>query len=289
VNYAGCGGFNRGRGRGDRGRGDRGRGGRSRGSVPTRGPHRNSGSRPKCQICGKVGHTAIKYWYQMDESYQEEGPSTALASSNSYQVDPNWYSDTGAMDHIASDLDRLAKREQYHGGDTVQVGNGTGLRILHTGSCSINTDTYPLALNNVLHVPDISKHLLSVHKLSRDNNIFFQFHPWYYFIKDQATRKLLLEGKCESGLYPLKSSNVESLHQAFVGYSAWPDQWHARFGHPSPQIVRSILCLNNLPCLKESSVSSVCNACQLAKSHYLPYNTYIHRTTMPLKIVHSDV
>jgi hypothetical protein len=33
-----------------------------------------------------------------------------------------------------------------------------------------------LALNNVLHVPEISKHLLFVHKLARDNNIFFEFH-----------------------------------------------------------------------------------------------------------------
>jgi hypothetical protein len=118
---------------------------------------------------------------------------------------------------------------------------------------------------------------------------FFEFHPWYYFIKGRAARKLLLEGKCENGLYPLKPSDVESLHQAFVGYSTQPDQWHARFGHPSSHIVRSILRLNNLPCLKESSVSSVCNACQLAKSHQLPYNTSIHCTTMPLEIIHSDV
>jgi hypothetical protein len=79
----------------------------------------------------------------MDESYQEEGSLAALASSNSYQVDPNWYSDTGTTDQITSDLDRLAMREQYHDGDTVQVGNGAGIRILHIGSCSINTNTRP--------------------------------------------------------------------------------------------------------------------------------------------------
>jgi hypothetical protein len=171
----------------------------------------------------------------------------------------------------------------------VQVGNGAGLRILHTSSCSINTNTCPLALNNVLHAPDISKHLLSVYKLSHDNNVLFEFHPWYYFMKDRATWKLLLEGKYEFSLYPLNPSDIESVHQDLVGYLAWMDQWHARFGHPSSQIVRSILRLNNLPCLKESSVSSVCNACQLAKSHQLPYNTSIHCTTLPLQIIHSDV
>jgi hypothetical protein len=36
-------------------------------------------------------------------------------------------------------------------------------------------------------------------------------------------------------------------------------------------------------------VSSICNVCQLAKSHELLYNTSTHRTTMSLEIIHSDV
>jgi hypothetical protein len=74
---------------------------------------------------------------------------------------------------------------------------------MHIGSCSISTDTHPLTINNVIYVPEISRHLLSVHKLSCDNNVFFEFHPWYFLIKDRATRNLLMEGKCESGLYPI--------------------------------------------------------------------------------------
>jgi hypothetical protein len=143
----------------------------------------------------------------MDDSYTDDPPSANMAATSSYQVDPNWYSDTGATDHITSDLDRLTMHQQYNGDDTVQVSNGAGLRITHLGSCSIKTDTRPLALNNVLHVPKIAKHLLSIHKLSHDNDIFFEFHPWYFFIKDQATRNLLLEGKCESGLYPIIPSD----------------------------------------------------------------------------------
>jgi hypothetical protein len=161
-----------------------GRGGQSRGGAPSHGERRGNNPRPECQICGRVSHTAVKCWYRMDESFQDEHPSAALASTSSYKVDPNWYSDTGATDHITSDLDRLTVRDQYQGNGMVQVGNGAGLKIMHVGSYSINTDTRPLALNNVLHVPEISKHLLSVHKLSRDNNVFFEFHPWYFLIKD---------------------------------------------------------------------------------------------------------
>ena len=211
--FAGRGGQQRNRGRG-RSRG-RGQPGRSRGP-----PNPASRHRPRCQICDRDGHTAIKYWYRMDASYQDEHPSAAVAATSSYKVDPHWYSDTGATDHITSDLDRLALREQYHGGETVQVGNGAGLQIKHIGSCSINTATRPLALQNVLHVPDISKHLLSVHKLSRDNNVFFEFHPFHFLIKDRTTRRKLLEGRCESGLYPIKPSDVESLKQALVSVTA---------------------------------------------------------------------
>jgi hypothetical protein len=113
----------------------------------------------------------------MDETYQDDPPSVALAATSSYTIDSNWYSDTGATDHITSDLDRLAVHECYHGGEQVQVRNGAGLQILHTGHSSINTAARPLTLRNILHVPTISKHLMSVHKLSCDNNVFFEFHP----------------------------------------------------------------------------------------------------------------
>jgi hypothetical protein len=70
----------------------------------------------------------------MDKSFQDEHPSAALASTSSYKVDPNWYSDTGTTDHITSDLDRVAVRDQYKGNDMVQVSNGAGLEIMHVGS-----------------------------------------------------------------------------------------------------------------------------------------------------------
>jgi hypothetical protein len=159
---------------------------------------------------------------------------------------------------------------------------------MHIGSYSINTATRPLTLQNVLHVPEIAKHLLSVHKLARDNHVFFEFHSYHFFIKDITTRQVLLAGKSEVGLYPIKLSDIESFKQALLHIKVSPDQWHARFGHPSTQVVRSILRLNNLPYSKELS-PTICNACQLGKSHQLPYNNAIHRSTSPLQLVFSDV
>lgn len=210
-----------------------------------------------------------------------------MAATSSYKVDTNWYNDMGATDHITSDLDRLAVRDQYYGGDSVKVGNGAGLEILHTGRSLINTATRPLVLNHVHHVPEIAKDLISDHKLSHDNNVFFEFHPSYYFIKDRATRRLLLEGRCESGLYPLKPADIDHLKHALV-MSVSKAQWHARLGHPSPQVFRSILRFHSLPSLNESS-ELVCNVCQVAKSHQLPYSSSNHVSTSPLELIFSDV
>src|SRR6185312_13440564 len=129
-----------------------------------------------------------------------EDPPLAAFASTSSKVDTDWYTDTGATNHITSDLDCLAVRERYHGNDQVQVGNDTGLPIKHTGHSSIHTATRPLALRKVLHVPQIAKNLLSIHKFSRDNDVFFEYHPWHFSVKDRQSRKSLLEGRCESGL-----------------------------------------------------------------------------------------
>ena len=90
---------------------------------------------------------------------------------------------------------------------------------MHTGHSLINTATRSLALRNILHVPEIFKHLISVHKFSRDNDVFFEYHPWHFSIKDQWSRKILLDERCEFSLYPIKSSDVDDLKHALVSRS----------------------------------------------------------------------
>ena len=65
----------------------------------------------------------------MDESYQDEPLSVALAATSSYKIDPILYRDTSATDHITSDLDHLTVHECYHEGEQLQVSNRAGLRI----------------------------------------------------------------------------------------------------------------------------------------------------------------
>lgn len=79
-----------------------------------------------------------------------------------------WFTDTGATNHITSDLNNLHLRSTYQGSDQVFVGNGESIPIANTSTSYVHPSTSPntsLILKDILHVPSISKNLLSVHNL----------------------------------------------------------------------------------------------------------------------------
>jgi hypothetical protein len=46
---------------------------------------------------------------------------------------------------------------------------------------------------------------------------------------------------------------------------------------------------NNLPFVSDKGVESVCDSCQKAKSHQLPYDSSNKIAAAPLDLIHSDV
>jgi histone deacetylase 1/2 len=184
-------------------------------------------------ICGREGHTVIRCYKRFDASFQGvQEQKSASAASTSYNIDTNWYTDTGVTDHFTGELEKLTMRDRYQGGDQVHTASGAGMEIGQIGRSIASTPHRDLVLNNVLYAPQANKNLASVHRLAADNDAFFEFHPNYFFIKDRATKKVLLRGRCKGGLYPLESasSSNKSLFSATTPSSS---RWHNRLGHPS--------------------------------------------------------
>jgi hypothetical protein len=129
---------------------------------------------------------------------------TAGAASTGYGVDTNWYTDSDATDHITAELEKMMVRDKYHGSDHVHTTSGSGMAISNVGHSILHTPRKDLHLQNILHVPSASKSLVSVHRLTSDNDTFIEFHPNFFLIKDRVTRKTLHQGRCEGGLYPLR-------------------------------------------------------------------------------------
>jgi hypothetical protein len=51
----------------------------------------------------------LKCWKRFDHSFNGEEKYVNSASANSYRIDMNWYSNTGATDHITSNLRLMDK------------------------------------------------------------------------------------------------------------------------------------------------------------------------------------
>ncbi|CAL9015454.1 unnamed protein product [Prunus brigantina] len=108
-----------------------------------------------CQICLLFGHTAPNCPQRTNFSYQGAPPSPALtaltATANGAFSDPNiWLTDSGATNHMTSDIQLLSNVTPSTSTDNVTIGNGTGLRIANVGSSSL------VSGHQVFHLPEFA-------------------------------------------------------------------------------------------------------------------------------------
>jgi hypothetical protein len=107
----------------------------------------NLGPQTQCQICSKRGHTARDCWYRYDARYNSSTQSQAHTTQTSISAPTvDWYLDSGATHHVTSDLNNLTTFNTYEGHDTLHVGNGTGLKILHIGTSTLNISNRSIIL-----------------------------------------------------------------------------------------------------------------------------------------------
>jgi hypothetical protein len=59
---------------------------------------------------------------------------------------------------------------------------------------SAHTPT-PRSLKNIIYVPKVTHNLLSVRQLTRDNNVFVDFHLYDVFVKGRDSREIILSGR----------------------------------------------------------------------------------------------
>ena len=106
----------------------------------------------------------------------------------------------------------MKSRTYYKGKDKLVVGNDFTLNIKHIGSTNLCHYSKPLKLKNILHVPKITKNLISISQFSIDNNVLVEFSSVGFTIKDNDTKNNLLQGTLKEGLYHLDCSTLKSTH-----------------------------------------------------------------------------
>jgi Reverse transcriptase (RNA-dependent DNA polymerase)/GAG-pre-integrase domain len=159
------------------------------------------------------------------------------------------------------------------------------LTISHIGSSDIYTSHSTLKLNNILCVPSITKNLLSISQLLRDNVVTVEFTDSNCFVKDKVTHLTLLHGSIHDGLYLLQlpQQSIFNLQASTTSL----DIWHRRLVHCSPAVVTTLSKQHKISAT--SSPFSFCSDCVQAKAHKIPFSLSSNKATAPLEVVHTDV
>ncbi|KAH9769757.1 retrovirus-related pol polyprotein from transposon RE2 [Citrus sinensis] len=131
-----------------------------------------------CQICHKAGHAANVCWHRHFDNYvlQPRQFGRGRGHKSAY---------------MANNMANMHIRDQFTGANQLIIGNGQGLPITHVGDAfflfksSNSTHKHSLiALKDILLVSSITKNLLSISKLTTDNNLSVEFLGNVYFVKD---------------------------------------------------------------------------------------------------------
>ena len=270
----------RGRGRGGRGqRGGRGRGGdqesydsnkstRGRGNSRGRGSQRgrkksDSDANSGCWTCGKLDH------FERDCPWKEQGNRKQQGNyaSSSNQHDPErmfvmqhminsmsasvstgaenvWYVDSGASNHMTGHGEWFKDMQNLERPGYVETGDDTAHPFKHTGNVPLTMhDGKVKYLADVLHVPSITKNLVSVGQMV-EQNLQVRFNPAGLFIEEyKEDGRLIAQGKKVGRMFTLDVDVPEVKAAMFAqgtGVVADIEIWHKRIGHVNVQRLKSM-------------------------------------------------
>ena len=171
----------------------------------------------------------------------------------------------------------------------ISSANGTSLSVNGEGSVIF---TENISLDSVLVVPTLNYNLLSVAQITLALQCIIIFWPNLCVFKDIRTRKTIGYGTKRGKLYylDLTPATCRRLAQAFsMNKSAANSEiwlWHKRLGHPSFGYLNKLMpkLFVQLP-----DTNFKCDVCELAKSHWVPFQISMNKSPTPFMVVHSDV
>ncbi|KAL8155815.1 hypothetical protein AgCh_001015 [Apium graveolens] len=189
----------------------------------------------------------------------------------------NWIVDSGATDHMCSDLSIFSTFENIQGPATyITIPDGTKVLIKQMGTVQLQND---LMLTDVLFVPDFKYNLISIPKLCKDLNCSVTFNDQECFVQGLSQRPQLL-GKFKHGLYYLEgqeekvSSQIISskVNTATTEKNSKDEEnkiklWHLRMGHLPPAMLHHVADIFDKPCKLES----ICQICPAAEQVRVPF------------------
>lgn len=229
-----------------------------------------------------------------DVSEESDDPFSGMISCENVflKSSADWIMDSGATDHINASLHLLKNVRQAPPQYSIKIPTGATSIITHIGDFTMKNG---LQLKNVLFIPTFTHNLLSIHKLSKDNNCEVQFLVNECHILNSVTKKLIGMGHLSQGLYYISAESFAIIDKEIgfcannISDSKIEDSdsfviWHNKLGH-SP--LSKIKLISSLKHVKQGD-KQVCVICPLAKMPKLPYQTSHSYNAKAFDLAHID-
>ena len=199
-----------------------------------------------------------------------------------------WWVDTGATRHICSDKKMISSYETINDGEQLFMGNSSTSKVEGKGKVILKmTSGKELTLDDVLHVPEIRKNLVSGSLLSKKG--FSLVFESYKFV---LTKSGIYVGKgyMSNGLFRMNAMTIvydfnnKNISCAYMLESS--NIWHGRLGHVNFDTLRKLM---NLELLAKFNIDAnhKCETCVESKLTRASFQN-IERSTEPLELIHSD-
>ena len=257
----------------------------------------------KCHNCGKMGHKADVCRSKKPDkkgksqaNLAEDDLCAVVSEVNMVGSNPReWYYDTGATRHICSDKGMFTTYQESKSDEKLFMGNSSSSTVEGTGKVILRlTSGKELTLNNVMHVPDIRKNLISGTLLSKNgfgvnfnsDKLVLSKHGVYLgkgYVKDGLVKMNVMTVLPKSDVTASTSMN-KNKSIAYVVESF--NIWHERLGHVNYKSISRLINMNMIPKCKLSKEK--CEVCVQAKLTKSPF-PHVERTTEPLGLIHTDL
>lgn len=216
--------------------------------------------------------------------------SRALATIKTLSSGKCWIIDSGASDHMTDDISMFSSYTVDKTPITVKIADATNSWVAGFGSITISSQ---LTLKNVLHVTKLRCNLISVSTLAKDEKCHADFFAYHCVFQELLTGKTIGYAREHEGLYYLDSNNFSSNIPRIVTCNTVSlpristlELWHQRLGHPSFHYMSKMF----PDIFPNKDVSQfMCDTCEIAKHHRLPFPCTPYRASHPFKIIHSDL
>ena len=203
-----------------------------------------------------------------------------------------WWVDTRATRHVCSDKKMFSSYQTIDNGEQLFMGNSSSSKIEGQGKVVLKmTSGKELTLNDVLHVPEIRKNLVSGSLLSKKGFKLVFFSDNFILTKNGM---YVGKGYMSNELFKMnvmtvvphiKNINKKNTSYAYMLESS--NVWHGRLGHVNYDTLRRLI---NMECLPKFQIAPnhKCEICVESKLTRTSFQS-IERSSEPLKLIHSDI